>query len=206
MKSILLFPGAFNPPHNGHVLAVEYALKVKSFDEVWIMPSGKRIDKVISTDFKDRRNLGNLFVEFLRSKLSVPVKLITTELDQNEKQEEQQFDQKNEQIFTHEIMKDIKAAPGVEITQLIGSDGFTHLYEKIGPSVLGDKFLVINRPGYSLPNTIVHSENITIIEDAVSDISSTQIRNVVSTHGDGCKNLVPETIAQYLRENNLYNN
>lgn len=201
MKSILLFPGAFNPPHNGHVLAVEYALKVKNFDEVWIMPSGKRIDKVISTDFKDRRSLGNLFVEFLQSKLSVPVKLITTELDQNELLNNQQ----NGQTFTHEIMKDIKATPGVEITQLIGSDGFTNLYKKIGPVILDEKFLIINRPSYSLPNSVVHSENITIIENAISDISSTQIRNIVSTHGDSYMSLVPETIAQYLRENDLYN-
>jgi len=30
MKKILLFPGAFNPPHYGHIEAVEVVLKKKS--------------------------------------------------------------------------------------------------------------------------------------------------------------------------------
>ena len=115
MKKILLFPGAFNPPHNGHTEAVERALKKESFDELWIMPSGKRNDKTITTSYEQRRVLGNLFVEYLQSKINMPVKLITAELDNMNGK------------FTHEILEEVKSQSDMEITQLIGLDGFLDL-------------------------------------------------------------------------------
>src|SRR4051812_39021789 len=106
MKKVLIYPGAFNPPHYGHVATVELALKKYPFDEVWIIPSGKREDKIISTTYNDRRNLSNLFVEFLKTKIAIPAKLITDELDDTEGR------------FTSEILGKIKSQPDVEITQL----------------------------------------------------------------------------------------
>jgi nicotinic acid mononucleotide adenylyltransferase len=44
MKKILFFPGTFNPPHFGHASVVKVAVDNIKFDEVWIMPSGKRVD------------------------------------------------------------------------------------------------------------------------------------------------------------------
>ena len=138
MKKILLFPGAFNPPHNGHTEAVERALKKESFDELWIMPSGKRNDKTITTSYEQRRVLGNLFVEYLQSKINMPVKLITAELDNMNGK------------FTHEILEEVKSQSDMEITQLIGLDGFLDLQKgKLIDSQ--EKFIVINRRGYELP-------------------------------------------------------
>ncbi len=62
MKKILFYPGTFNPPHLGHASAVLVALKNVAFDEVWILPSGKRVDREILTSVEDRRNLSTLFV------------------------------------------------------------------------------------------------------------------------------------------------
>ena len=65
MKKILFFPGAFNPPHNGHISLVQTALNQFTFDEVWIMPSGRRDDgKIISTNY-EQKNSNNALCLFV---------------------------------------------------------------------------------------------------------------------------------------------
>jgi nicotinate-nucleotide adenylyltransferase len=193
MKKVLLYPGAFNPPHYGHVSAVELALKNKSFDEVWIMPSGKRDDKTISTSYEDRRNLGNLFVEYLQSNLSVPVKLLTDELDDTTSR------------YTQDILREVKSTPDVEIIQLIGTDGIIHLKNKLSPEdFIKEKYIVIQRVGYELPDDFSHAENLLITEDTSENISSTQIRDMLKTNIGKIEDLVPEKIASYIKKHNLY--
>lgn len=189
MKNILLFPGAFNPPHYGHIETVKIALKKVPFDEVWIMPSGKRDDKVIAINYENRRVLGNFFVEYLQSEIKIPVKLITTELDN--------IDGK----FTHELLKEIKSQPDVNITQLIGLDGFLSLQNKLDNQ---EKLIVMNRNGYALPENFSHNKNVTIFEGTSLSISSTQIRDMVKNNDVSYKKLVPEKIATYIEENYLY--
>src|SRR3989344_5556885 len=191
MKKILLFPGAFNPPHNGHMEIIGVALKKYSFDELWIVPSGKRDDKNITTNYEDRRNLGNLFVEYLQSKINIPVKLITAELDNLDGR------------FTHEILKEIKSESNIEITQLIGLDGFLGIQKsKLIDSQ--EKFIVISRNGYELPQNFSHNENIIIFEEITQSISSTQIRNMIKNNDVGYKKFVPDKIATYIENHNLY--
>ena len=188
MKKILLFPGAFNPPHNGHVLAVEVALKRMSFDEIWIMPSEKRNDKTISITYKDRRDLGNLFVEYLQKKTTIPVKLITNELD----------DQK--QRATEELLREVKSQPDMQFAQLIGLDG----YLKIGKKTPSEKFIVMERPGCALSSDFTQNDNVVILDGAVSDISSTSIRTLIQNHDLRYKKLMPKKIAIYINEHKLY--
>ena len=195
MKKILLFPGAFNPPHYGHIEIIGIALKKYSFDELWIVPSGKRDDKNITTNYEDRRNLGNLFVEYLQSKINIPVKLITAELDNLDGR------------FTYEILKEIKSKSNIEITQLIGLDGFLGLQKsKLIDSQ--EKFIVISRHGYELPQNFSHNENIIIFEEITQSISrsisSTQIRNMIKNNDVGYKKFVPDKIAIYIENHKLY--
>lgn len=191
MKNILLFPGAFNPPHNGHALIAEIVVNKITFDEIWIMPSGKREDKTILTSYEDRRNLGSLFVEYLQTKFTIPVKLITNELDDIEGR------------YTHEILKEIKSQAGFQVTQLIGLDGFLTLKDKLTDK--NERFIVIDRSGYSRPKDLICGENITVIENnTTQNISSTQIREMVHNRNMEYKKLVPEEIANYIEKNNLY--
>ncbi len=193
MKKILLYPGAFNPPHYGHVSAVELALKNKPFDEVWIMPSGKRDDKTISTSYEDRRNLGNLFVEYLQNNLTIPVKLLTDELDDTTGR------------YTQDILRQVKSMPNVEIIQLIGTDGIIHLKNKLSPEdFTKEKYIVIQRVGYELPNDFSYAENLLITNDTSKNISSTQIRDMMKTNIGNIEDFVPEKIASYIREHHLY--
>jgi nicotinate-nucleotide adenylyltransferase len=194
MKKVLIYPGAFNPPHYGHISTVELALKKQSFDEVWIIPSGKRDDKVIETSYEDRRNLGNIFVEFLKQKTDVPIKLVTDELDD--------LDGK----FTHEILGKIKSQPEIDITQLIGLDGMMNLYQKIKDSnAFGmEKYIVVRRFGYETPESFFHNCNIILIDGQTQDISSTKIRNMVHCGDDNYQKFAPEEIVGYIKNHSLY--
>jgi len=193
MKKILLFPGAFNPPHYGHIEIIGIALKKYSFDELWIVPSGKRDDKNITTNYEDRRNLGNLFVEYLQSKINIPVKLITAELDNLDGR------------FTYEILKEIKSKSNIEITQLIGLDGFLGLQKS---KLINDqeKFIIMNRHCYELPKNFFcnENENVVIFEGTNQSISSTQIRNMIKNNDVGYKKFVPDKIAIYIENHKLY--
>lgn len=188
MKKVLLYPGAFNPPHCGHVSALKIAITNMNFDEVWILPSGNRDDKEIYTSYEDRRNLGKLFVESLASEVSIPVKLLTEELDNDNKK------------FTHEILREIKSQSDINITQLIGLDGILSLKEKMST----EHFIVVGRNGNDLPANLKDCKNLTILEETKQDISSTKIRNMIKENDSDYKNFLPKKIASYIQEKGLY--
>lgn len=190
MKKILFYPGTFNPPHLGHASAVEVALKNIDFDEVWIMPSGRRVDKVIPTKYEDRINLTNLFIEHLQTLTDAPIKLVG-------------YDPRGDDgKYTHEIIQDIKNECTDEMYQLVGIDGFLGIKERIiGPE---EKFVVIKRSGFQSANELPESENIIILDEDVSGISSTKIREMVKQGHSGYKSLVPKKISDYIESNSLY--
>ncbi|HEY4505713.1 MAG TPA: nicotinate-nicotinamide nucleotide adenylyltransferase [Candidatus Paceibacterota bacterium] len=194
MKKVLIFPGAFSPPHYGHISTIETALKNNNFDELWVVPSGKRVDKIIPTSHEDRRNLGNIFVDFVSEKTNIPVLLITDELDDIDGR------------HTYEILKWIKSRPNIEFTQLVGLDALLTIQKNDNDGEFErDKFLtIINRPGCVLPADFTHGSNITIISDEMIGISSTKIRNMIGAGDVGYKVLVPPGIAEYIDTHNLY--
>ncbi len=189
MKKILFYPGTFNPPHLGHASVVLVGLKNVAFDEVWIFPSGKRVDREIPTSVEDRRNLATLFVDYLRTQTQVPVRLVADALDGVGGK------------YTHEVIVDLKSRSEDEIWQLSGTDGFTSIKERIiGPN---EKFVIIKRAGYELPENIVANGNLVVLEE-VGGISSTKIREMIKNGDKRYKELVPEEIASYIEENGLY--
>ncbi len=191
MKKVLLFPGAFNPPHIGHEEIVKIATDTFSFNEIWIMPSGNRLDKQIDTSFAHRRELGKLFVSYLSNKINIPVKLITDELD----------DKQNR--YTHQILKEIKSNPTINIKQLIGLDGITSLFLNDSRVLDDGKFLVIDRPGFDFPKDFP-IKKINLIKGATIEISSTQIRNWLSKKNEEYRKYLPPMICEYIEKNNLY--
>ena len=191
MKKILFYPGTFNPPHFGHISAVKVAVDNLDFNDVWIMPCGKRIDKVIPTSYDDRRNLGEMLVEYLQTVTNIPVKLLTNELDD--------VDGK----YTHEVIVELKSqSKKDEIFQLVGIDGFMGIKERlIAPS---EKFVIIKRSGYEFHEELVANDNLIFLDEGIGGISSTKIREMVKNHDIGYKKLVPEKIADYIEKNKLY--
>ncbi len=190
MKKILFYPLTCNPPHFGHATAVKVALHNLEFDEVWIMPSGKRVDKEISTSLEDRKNMALLFVQYLQKEYTIPVVGITIAVDNTDSR------------YTHEIIMELKSDPHHEIFQLCGTDGFTGIKER----VIGahEKFVVIKRVGFELPESLNQMTNLTILDGGVNLISSTKIREMIKNGSEDYKKLVPENIATYIKERGLY--
>ncbi len=190
MKKILFHPGTFNPPHLGHVSAVEVALKHIDFDEVWIMPSGRRVDKVIPTKYEDRINLTNLFIEHLQTLTHVPIKLVG-------------FDPKGDDgKYTHEIIQDLKSQCEDELYQLVGIDGFLGIKERIiSPD---EKFVIINRSGFQSIDELSLSSNLILLEEGAKGFSSTKIREMVNNGNQEYKSLLPEKVAKYIESKKLY--
>jgi nicotinate-nucleotide adenylyltransferase len=190
MKKILFYPGTFNPPHFGHVSAVMTALRQLSFDEVWIMPSGKRVDKEIVTPLKDRKNMSIILVEYLQSMTDTPITLITDAVEERNTK------------YTHELIVELKTQSSCEIYQLVGIDGYLGIKERvIGPD---EKFIVVKREGYAFPESVQPNDNLIILDEHISGISSTAIREMVKTGTDTYKKMVPEKIAAYIEEHELY--
>jgi nicotinate-nucleotide adenylyltransferase len=192
MKKILFFPGTFNPPHLGHASVLHTALNKFSFDEVWILPSGKRVDREISTSEEDRRNLSTLFVSYIQSQTTVPVRLITDALDGVEGK------------YTHEIIVDLKSNPEYEVYQLCGTDGFTSIKERvIGQN---EKFIISKRAGYEIPANILENSNLYFIDEEkdFQGISSTKIREMIKNGDDQYKKLLPNLITDYIEDKGLY--
>lgn len=193
MKKVLIYPGAFNPPHLGHISVLKNALENNSFDEVWIIPSGKREDKNISTSYEDRRVLNTFFVDHLNKTLNVLCKLRTDELDNTEGK------------YTSEILEKIKSEPDTEFTQLIGTDGYMFLRNQILPDEFKkERFVVVSRSGYELIKNAELDENNLFIDVDLNEISSTQIRSMAKSGDSEYQKLTLPEVASYIKEHNLY--
>lgn len=190
MKKILFYPGTFNPPHIAHESILMQALSVCSPDEIWIMPSGKRKDKEIRTPLIHIKKMSEIFVNYLRDKISIPIKLITTAVDV--------VDGK----YTHEHIIALKAETKDQILQLVGIDGFLAIKER----VVGyeEKYLISKRAGYDIPREILLNENRIILEEKISGVSSTKIREMIKKGDNSYKDLLHPNIITYIQENNLY--
>lgn len=190
MKKIIFYPITCNPPHLGHVSAVKFAIKHIHFDEVWIMPGGKRVDKEISVSYEDIKNMCNLFIEYLRTEVNVPVKVITSAIDNTDS------------VYTHEAILELKSQTKDELFQLCGIDGFLSIKERvIGPD---ENFVIIKRSGYFIPKDLLTKNNLTIFDEEVKDISSTQIREMIRVGNEEYRKFVPEIIATYIKDETLY--
>jgi nicotinic acid mononucleotide adenylyltransferase len=119
----------------------------------------------------------------------MPIKLLTAELDDERKRP------------TQEIINDLDSLPSIELVHLIGSDGYIKL--KADGRIHSDiNYLVRNRPGYE--RIANQSENVRIFDGPTLEISSTQIREMIKNHDDTYKNFLPEPIAAFVEEHELY--
>ena len=55
MKRIALYGGSFDPPHLGHVITITALLNSGLVDEIWLVPTGLRRDKIHHASVDDRK-------------------------------------------------------------------------------------------------------------------------------------------------------
>jgi nicotinate-nucleotide adenylyltransferase len=197
--NITLFGGAFNPPHLGHLIVVQQAFElITDMDELWILPCYRHTFQKHLAPTKHRLEMTKLLLkEFAtrRSALKKSIKIDTTEIDYKLSGE------------TYEATKIFKRKyPQYTFSFLMGTDNLKD-FKKWGnwQKLLKEMhFYVYPRAGYQnsikFPNmTLLKSET-----QVVTNISSTLIRRRIQI-SQPITHLIQESILDYLRSNNLYN-
>ena len=75
MKKIALYGGAFSPPHLGHASVIEAILRLFPCDEIWVMPSADRHDKIVSASGEHRIKMLELMITELFPEYILPILL-----------------------------------------------------------------------------------------------------------------------------------
>lgn len=131
-----LFGGSFNPPHDGHVLVAETALRRLHLDQLWwIVTPGNPL--------KDHRQLAPLC-----ERLS-----LCEAMARNPRIRVTAFEKRLGQNFTAHTLKIVKARnPGIRFVWIMGADNLAsfHRWQKWQDIARTFPIAVIDRPGSTL--------------------------------------------------------
>lgn len=196
MKQILLFGGAFDPPHNGHVLVIRQALKQVKFDELWLMPCfSHTFDKKMSP---------------VEDRLAMTTHLADSVSDPKVMESDFEITRKATGSTYETWLKLTDEYPKSEFSFLIGSDNlptFTN-WANWRELIRVMRFYVYLRAGY--PARPWYTGMRLLHSPEVSYVSSTDIRKRLETGKGlpagkaGIGDLVPEAVEEYIKEKGLY--
>ncbi len=195
-KKILIYGGAFSPPHLGHASAVSLALRSFPCDEIWVMPSADRRDKKITAGAEDRKRMLEIMIHELFPRPATPVTVSTLEID------------RPKPTTTYETLMELNGQfPGSEFYFLIGADVVGDIESKWfnGKEIYRlANFVVMDCRGVpvpsGLPDNFIHLPG---RKGLTGDISSTMIRNMLGERKNPDHCLTPG-VAAYIREMKLY--
>ncbi len=186
---IAILGGTFNPIHNGHLALANTALETLFLDKVLFMPCyippHKDINEVVSAD--DRLSM----IEYA---IAGNAKLEASRLEINRRNV-------SYSVETVSFMKKIYPK-NTELFFLAGSDSVKTLeaWKNIDKMLSMCKFVVGVRPG----NTVdIKNTHIAIMPMAPVEISSSKIRKTIKD-GKSIKGFVPQEVANYIKQANLY--
>ena len=182
MSRVGIYGGTFDPIHNGHLHVVKQLIEKKIIDHVILVPAGQPLlrENVPVASPVARRTMCQLAISTLPESISSHVEVSPIEILR---------EGPSYAIDTVEAVR--SAYPHDEIFLIVGADAFSkidqwHRAEELHELV---SIICINRPGFA-PHGI---------DIAALDISATAVRAGSSTD-------IPEIVAAFIRENNLYDN
>ncbi len=182
--NISLLGGAFNPPHNGHLMIAQQVLDFTNTDEVWFLPNFNQSPPKPVASMEDRLAMTQL--------LDLPkTRVSTIEIDSK-------LDGETIHILPY-LPKEHS------FSFIIGSDQLPTLHYWQGWEELLQQMPFFVFPRYGYPNEPLYP-NMHVISDELlvgSNISSTKIRERVK-RGLPIDQLVPQNIAEYIRKAGLY--
>ena len=189
MKKTIIYGGAFNPPTIAHEVilqaCVDYAKKIDA--DLWIMPSGNRLDKQIIARRDMRVRYVNAMINDARKKDKV-IEIITLELD------------RLRAVKTCDTVKELVGTyPNRSFIWVFGADSVETMPSwKNGQWLLNNlDMIVIERKGSKI---VKPAKNIKILDVEVPNISSTELRRRLGT-GEPIDNLVGKSVKRLLKLN-----
>ncbi|EDO07814.1 Cytidylyltransferase family protein [Babesia bovis T2Bo] len=202
---VLLFAGTFDPITTGHLLMLRQCIETEFFDEIWLLPSGKRTDKAFRVSDECRLEQCHIAIESLHSNKS---KLSICDY-------EIKLGKNIDSYFT--MVHFQQQYPEIDFYFFIGSDLLPQIlswpYGKEFVEIT--KLLVAYREGYPINQVDINSLNeYHLLSDLLkvksrkmetSNASSTLARQQLSNcvKCDEAGTLHPE-IMHYIMENSLY--
>lgn len=198
-KKIGIMGGTFDPIHNGHLILAEHSRLEFNLDKILFIPTGnpphKELKKVSDKSHRYQMTLLaiNSNPHFYISSIEVEKDYITYTVD------------------TIESL--LKIYKDTEIYFILGADSFCNIhlwkdYKKllslchmIVLNRLDTEEQLLNKKIKSLKNN--YEKSIHILESALIEISSTDIRNRVENNLS-TKYLIPEAVEFYINKNRLY--
>ena len=190
-EKIGLFFGTFDPIHNGHLRIAKYITEEKLADKVWFVVTPENPIKVGSkiSSFKHRFNMAKIATEKYDN-------IIPSDLEVNLKKPNYTIDTLE---YISNKLKDI------EFSLIIGEDNYKIFdtwkdYKKI---INKYKIFIYPRKGTLNENLHIINENTMYIGGPRIDLSSTNIRKIVSNNSDP-KDLISTKVMEYINSNKLY--
>jgi nicotinate-nucleotide adenylyltransferase len=186
-KKIALFGGSFNPIHNGHINVINQILKSKKIDEVWIIPCRNHAFSKGIISSRDRVKMIEISIEGLENVRVEKIEVESEEIN-----------------YTVNTIKKLKEKYDYDFSWIIGSDVFREIekwykYKELFRLV---DFIIQEREGYPLKE-IEGMRVSSILTAGKSSISSSSIRNKIKKE-ELIQELVPETVLEFIKKNNLY--
>ena len=191
--------GTFNPVHNGHLLIAGAAREKLGLDQVYFIPAAR-------TPLKDGTEIlpARHRVAMVRLAISgLPYfKLSELEID------------RPGPSYTVDTIAELRQKLGAqtEIHFIIGLDSLAQLplWKEASRLISLCRLAAVPRPGYSPPDMAALekaipglSRRLTVLDKPLTDISATEIRERVRK-GLSIADLVPASVADYIRKNRLY--
>lgn len=194
---IALFGGTFDPIHRGHLAVAHAATEAFKLDRIHFVladtPPHKQAKPI--TPYKHRLAMLEMALE-------------GEEKFQASRIEERRAKSRPEANYSIDTVRRFKQsmAKRDKLFFIIGMDSFVQLDRWKEPEALlaECEFIVVSRPGHaSKAAKPVFTNKVHLLETVAVDISSTQIRDTVA-HGKPLEDLVPGTVAHYIKRHRLY--
>lgn len=193
MTEVAVFGGTFDPPTLAHERIVEACLESDEFDEVWVMPSGKRLDKPGMQDDKTRLEMLNI----VRSEsFGSDPRLIVSDFETKLPQPNQTFD-------TVRALR--RAFRDRNFWFVFGADSYNTMDTWEGGDELKRSLgmLLVARAGEVMPAEGGNIKHLKIPDIDQHTISSTKAREALVA-GATAEGYVSKAISSYLIERVVY--
>lgn len=186
MKNIVLFGGAFDPIHNGHINMAEKASEQLSAD-VFFIPARISVWKNDSAPVEDKIKMIELACSesHLRGKFHIS---------------RYEADSENEINYSIDTVKHFKAQyPEAKLYLLIGTDQVNsfHKWKDVDEIAKLATIIFFNRPGLEFDQNNIKHFKMMEIEGDMIDVSSSDIRELKSLN-------VPDSVLHYILHHYLY--
>ncbi|MED5269242.1 MAG: nicotinate (nicotinamide) nucleotide adenylyltransferase [Bacteroidota bacterium] len=192
MKKIGLYPGTFNPIHNGHITLANYFINNTDLDEVWVLLTPQNPFKSNDNLIEDEHRLEMANKTFNQLK---DIKVSDIEF---------QLDKPNYTIDT--INRLTKDFPYFHFTLLIGEDNLANFHQWKDYTKILDLVNVFVYPRNTIidkDQELIHNNKISLLNAPKIEISSDEIRELMKG-GNDIESYLPKEVYNYITEKKLY--